>query len=170
MESERFTGIFTRLQSRLHQAARRMLGSDDEAADALQDAFCALWGRRGEIADERAAEGLAVVSVRNRCLDVLRRRSARPTVPLSDELGGNYAETAADDSVDDIYRRVDSLMHRVLSGRDRRILILRDYSGWEMADIAAELEMTEAAVRVALSRARRAVAAAYRSPSPQIHP
>lgn len=47
MESERFTGIFTRLQARLHHAASRMLGSDDEAADALQDAFCALWGRRG---------------------------------------------------------------------------------------------------------------------------
>ncbi len=61
MESEQLTGIFARLRQRLHRTARRMLGSDDDAADILQDAFCALWGRRRDIADENVAEGLAVV-------------------------------------------------------------------------------------------------------------
>ncbi len=138
-----------------------MLGSDDDAADILQDAFCALWGRRQDIADENVAEGLAVVSVRNRCIDVLRRRQSHGMVALSEV--PEYSEENPADSVDEIFRRVDSLIKTVLSGRDRRILILRDYSGWEIADIAAELGMTEAAVRVALSRARRTVAAAYNS-------
>ena len=163
MESERFTGIFTRLQARLHHAASRMLGSDDEAADALQDAFCALWGRRGEIVDERAAEGLAVVSVRNRCLDTLRRRRAHGTVALAD--GMEWAADTDDSDTRELYHRVDSLIKTVLSERDRRILLLRDYSGWEMADIAAELGLTETNVRVVLSRARRAVAKAYKSAS-----
>ena len=163
MESERFTGIFTRLQARLHHAASRMLGSDDEAADALQDAFCALWGRRGEIVDERAAEGLAVVSVRNRCLDTLGRRRAHGTVTLAD--GMEWAADTDDSDARELYHRVDSLIKTVLSERDRRILLLRDYSGWEMADIAAELGLTEANVRVVLSRARRAVAKAYKSAS-----
>ncbi len=102
-----------------------------------------------------------MVSVRNRCIDVLRRRQSHGMVALSEV--SEYSEENPADSVDEIFRRVDSLIKTVLSGRDRRILILRDYSGWEIADIAAELGMTEAAVRVALSRARRTVAAAYNS-------
>jgi len=165
MESERFTGIFTRLQSRLQQAARRMLGSDDEAADALQDVFCVLWGRRGEIADERAAEGLAVVSVRNRCLDAIRRRRTHETVATSElpELSDISDEREESDESDLVFRRVDSLIQTVLSERDRRILLLRDYSGWEIEDIAEEYGMTQANVRVALSRARRTVLKAYRN-------
>ena len=51
----------------------------------------------------------------------------------------------------------------MLSERDRRILLLRDYSGWEMEDIAIEFGMTQANARVALSRARRAILNAYKS-------
>ena len=161
MESERFTGIFTRMQSRLQSVARRMLGSDDEAADALQDAFCALWSCHKNIPDERAAEGMAVVSVRNKCLDALRRRSAHGTTELHEI--SDIAESSLDEITDEIYAGVDALIKTMLSERDRRILLLRDYSGWEMEDIAIEFGMTQANARVALSRARRAILNAYKS-------
>lgn len=161
MDSERFTGIFTRLQSRLRDRARQLLKNDDDAADALQEAFCSLWQRRDSIADERAAEGLSVVSVRNECLDALRRRDVRRGVdageieiPVEDDAGG-----------DALFDEVRQLIDATLSERDRRILFLRDYSGWEFADIAADTGLTEANVRVVLSRARRAVRQAYISHS-----
>ncbi len=79
--------------------------------------------------------------------------------------GMEWAADTDDSDTRELYHRVDSLIKTVLSERDRRILLLRDYSGWEMADIAAELGLTEANVRVVLSRARRAVAKAYKSAS-----
>lgn len=138
-----------------------MLGSDDEAADALQDAFCALWGCHENIPDERAAEGMAVVSVRNKCLDALRRRSAHGSAGLNEV--ADVAEDSHDENNDELFAGVDSLIKTMLSERDRRILMLRDYSSWEMEDIALEFGMTQANVRVALSRARRAVLNAYKS-------
>ncbi|MDE6335165.1 MAG: sigma-70 region 4 domain-containing protein, partial [Muribaculaceae bacterium] len=49
-----------------------------------------------------------------------------------------------------------------LSERDREILLLRDHSGWEFEEIAERFDMTPAAVRMALSRARKGVLKAYR--------
>ena len=158
MDAERFTDIFSRLQSKLRLVARRIVGNDDEAADAVQDAFCTLWRRREEVSDNGSLEGMMSVSVRNRCLNEVRRRSLHPESQLEE---GSVAASSNEDS-ESLFREVQTLMEQNLSERDREILLLRDHSGWEFEEIAERFDMTPAAVRMALSRARKGVLKAYR--------
>lgn len=158
MDAERFTDIFSRLQSRLRIVARRIVGSDDEAADAVQDVFCTLWRRREEVEDSLSLEGMVSVSLRNRCLNEVRRRSHHPETQLEE---GSYV-SSSDTDPESLFNEVQTLMEQILSERDRQILLLRDHSGWEFDEIAERFDMTPAAVRMALSRARKGVLKAYR--------
>ena len=72
-------------------------------------------------------------------------------------------ETAEDISdASDLYDEVNRIIGRVLSERERSVLMMRDRNGFEMDAIAARLEITEANVRLILSRARRKVRDCYR--------
>lgn len=168
MDAERFTDIFSRLQSRLRFVARRIVGNDEEAADAVQDVFCTLWKRREEVADNGSLEGMMSVSVRNRCLNEVRRRVQHPESQLEEEgytpSAHGYSDSLSSDSdADNLFCEVQTLMEQTLSERDREILLLRDHSGWEFEEIAEKFGMTPAAVRMALSRARKGVLNAYRA-------
>lgn len=164
MKEELLTSVFMRISSRLRLTARRML--DDEAVDdALQEAFVRLWSRRTDLDTENAVEGMAVTAVRNICIDTLRR----DTVRRHDDIDDNTAAAAVSDDTDDrrereeMYGEVSRLIDNTLSERDRRILYLRDRDGWEMEDIAAEMNISETNVRVILSRARKTIRQTYQN-------
>lgn len=151
-----------RIRGRLQAAARRLV--DDEAVDdALQDAFVRLWNRRTDLDTEVAVEGMAVTTVRNICIDTLRRDAVR----RHDDLDDSRSVAAVADDTDDLreraelYGEVSRLIDSSLSERDRRILYLRDRDGWEMEDIALELGISETNVRVILSRARKTIRQIY---------
>lgn len=151
-----------RIRERLRMTARRMV-DDDAVDDALQDAFVRLWGRRDDFDCESAVEGVAVTTVRNICIDTLRR----DTVRRHDNIDDNPSAAAVTDSGDtqqermELYAEVADLIERQLSERDRRILYLRDRDGWEMQDIAIETGLSEANVRVILSRSRKTIRQIY---------
>lgn len=148
-----------RLRPRLFQTARQIAGSDADALDALQEAFCRLWSRRESLQGESHAEGASVVAVRNAAIDTLRRRRQHTDVEAIDMMESSQ-QTARD--VDGLFEEVEAIIARELSDRDRRVLYLRDRYEYEIEAIAVEENMTEANVRVVLSRARRTVREAYR--------
>lgn len=143
--------LFQRLRPRLLAAGRRLLGNDDDASDAVQDTFEKLWKKSAS-----HSEAVVVTAMRNICIDSLRSR--KPTDPLTDSLP--VAET--DSETGALYHEVNQVIEQALSSRDREILILRDRDGWEFDSIAERTGLTEANVRVILSRARRTVRDVYR--------
>lgn len=97
-----------------------------------------------------------MTAVRHAAIDALRRR--RDVVGVE-----QLAEEAEDaDSADDLFGQVERLIETALSERDRKILYMRDRYGYDMESIARQTGLTEANVRVVLSRARRAVRECYR--------
>lgn len=159
MDSKSFTELFNRLKGRLHSTSRRILGNDDDADDALQDAFCAIWTRHNEL---EASEAMATVAVRNRSLDTLRRRAVRYGQGMVDSGSVDIPDQDNDNIEDDeTFTRVQALIDRILTHRDARILIMRDYEGAEISDIAIRTGVSETNVRVILSRSRKAVRLAY---------
>lgn len=162
MKEELLTSVFMRIKGRLRATAQRIV-SDDAADDALQDAFVRLWSRRGDLDSETAVEGMAVTTVKNICIDTVRRN----TVRRHDDIEDNPSAAAVTDEDDDtrerdeLYGEITSLIDKELSERDRRILYLRDRDGWEMEDIAAELGISEINVRVILSRCRKTIRQIY---------
>ena len=151
---------FQRLMPRLRAAGKRLLGNDDEAEDAIQDTFVKLWR---SVSEPSVSDGLVITSLRNTCIDNLRRRHQSDSSDL-----GDFVETetdTADEAQNALYDEVSRLIDSYLSPRDREILLMRDRDEFEMDAIAERMDMTEANVRVVLSRARRAVREAYR----QVH-
>lgn len=160
MDNEAMTSTFSRLRLRLLGMAQRITGNGDDAADAVQDAFARLWMRRSQLPGE-AAEGTAVVAVRNASLDAVRRRNARRSVPLeaaAAEAGEptQWAERA------EAYRQVRAIIDTRLTESQRRVLVMRDFEGRGFDEIAETLGISPESARMQLSRARKAVRECYR--------
>jgi RNA polymerase sigma-70 factor (ECF subfamily) len=83
-DSAAFGELAARHQGRLWAVALRTLGDREEAADALQDAMLSAYRNAASFrGDARVTTWLHRIVV-NACLDRVRRRAARPTVPLPD--------------------------------------------------------------------------------------
>lgn len=156
------TTVFLRIRPRLSAAARRLTPRNEEADDMVQETFCRLWGRRADIESDSHAEGALMTTLRNVCIDSLRRsHDAEQTAEMADR-----AVTADDEEYAELYDRVSHIIDRNLSERDREILLLRDRNGYEMDALAARFDTTEANIRLILSRARRTVRQIYRNQTP----
>ncbi len=155
MTQDFLTSAFRRLHSRLFAGSRRLVG-DDEAADTLQEAFVRLWNRRLSIREESEAEGMLTTTVRRLTIDSLRR-----TGRLAPEDEIPDADPPPEDNAEEIYERVNAIISRQLSDRDREILLKRDRDGWEFDAIASHYDLSESNVRLIVSRARKTVRTIY---------
>lgn len=151
-----------RLADGLRRMAASLLSDEDEAEDVLQDAFVRLWPRSPELADTDEAARLLTATVRNRSLDLLRRRAVRAETELSGQECTEPEDTPdAEAEAQDRFARVSELIESRLTPTASRILRRKEYDGASFEQIAAEFGMTETAVRMQLSRARRAIREAY---------
>lgn len=163
MKGDFLTIAFRRIRTRFKHCADR---NSEDSDDALQEAFCRLWGRKAEIADLSHAEGLLVKTTRNIRIDDLRERVAHPAVSLSEFADPPW--TPDDDDVTEIYGRVTQIAERHLTDRDREILYKREQDGMSFSEIADEFNLSEANVRMIVSRARKTLRSLYHNNSSNI--
>lgn len=136
------------LRERLYRFARCILGSAAEAEDVAHDTLERLWRRRAELAACRRPEAFALTSLRNACIDRLRRRGREEPLPSG--------FVAADDPFAGASERewVRAAMAR-LPLRQREVLHLKEIEGYAVHEIAALYGIEANQVRTILSRARR---------------
>src|SRR3954447_18560063 len=79
-----FDELGRRHRDRLWAVAMRTLADREEAADAVQDALLAAYRGAERFRGDSAVTTWLHRIVVNACLDRLRRRQSRPTVPLPD--------------------------------------------------------------------------------------
>ena len=84
-DHEAFGVLFARHRERLWAVALRTLGDTEEAADALQEAMISAFRRAGSFRGDSAVTTWLHRIVVNACLDRVRRRASRPTVPAGDD-------------------------------------------------------------------------------------
>ncbi len=151
MNSEEINREFIRLKDAAYRYAVSLLHDHNEAADATQDLYEKLWQRRLFIR-RNGFESLVMVSIRNICLDRIKaRQRGRQFTPLED------AEAPPNYRVDSDDKELSAIVHRLIAAlpdREREVLHLRDSEGLEFEHIAEIVGSTEAAVRMACSRAR----------------
>lgn len=155
MDETQFKEEARALRPVLARDARRYLGSADEAEDIVQDALLRLWQIRAELRSPMVA--LARVLVRNLSISALRSRKRTVSVEAID-VGDS---PAADDSR---YERIVSLLGQLPSWQ-QTIFRMRHMEGLDYADIAELTGTSAAAVRQAVSRARRTILQRYTSSS-----
>jgi RNA polymerase sigma-70 factor (ECF subfamily) len=155
---------------RMLAVARRLLRSDDDAADAVQEAFISAFRAIGNF------EGGAKLStwlhriVVNASLMRLRNRTRRPEVSIDELLpkfvddGGHIDEPRewrSPEPLDALERRETRERVRALIDRlptdYRTVLLLRDIEGLDTKETAELLGVTPNAAKIRLHRARLAL-------------
>ncbi len=158
---------FERERSHLRTVALRMLGSGDDADDAVQEAWLRL-NRTGGDGIEDLRAWLTTVTGRV-CLDMLRTRRARREVPVEIDLDDLLAsagrigpEGRAPTPEDEVLlaESVGLALHIVmdsLTPAERVAFVLRDIFDLPIGQIADVLGRSPDAVKMLASRARRRV-------------
>src|SRR5690349_8908685 len=84
-EKDAFAELVRRHRDRLWAVSLRTIGNPEDAADALQDALLSAYRSAGTYRGEAAVTTWLHRIVVNACVDRVRRKQARPTVPLPDD-------------------------------------------------------------------------------------
>jgi RNA polymerase sigma-70 factor, ECF subfamily len=159
----------------------RMLGSLQDAEDAVQETLLAAWRGRERFEGRASLRAWLYRIATNRCLNALRDRRRRPREvppmveppeptrrvepiwlePYPDVLLDGLADTAPGPEAR--YEMSESVALAFVAGlqrlppRQRAALVLRDVLGFRTAEVAEMLDSSEASVNGALQRARAQV-------------
>src|SRR6478752_2626402 len=130
-----------------------------EAEDVVQEVLLAVHLKRGTWDPARPIGPWLSAIVRNKLIDSLRRRGRHVSVPIEDVM----ETVASDDQTTDAMDRLDAI-HLLERLKDPQRDIVRSISigGAGIRETAERLGMSEGAVRVALHRALKKLAAFYR--------
>ena len=153
-----FEEIVRRHRDRLWAVALRTMREPEEAADALQDALISAYRAAGAFRGDSAVTTWLHRIVVNACLDRIRRRQVRSTVPLPEEGPGEPADGRDRMAERDTALAVEAALG-TLPVEQRAAITLVDIEGYSVADTAAMLGVAEGTVksRCARGRARLAV-------------
>lgn len=159
MEKQNLTSAYLRLRSRLKAMAATILKNEDDADDALQEAFSRLWAYK-EMSESHEIDGLAVVAVRRVCISYLRKRSIRLSVPIED------TPVAYDDTAEKVWdnEAVRDLTVKLMSKLSPLQKAVFDMvcQGMDNDVISLRLGMSEESVRQNLCRARKILRDEYK--------
>jgi RNA polymerase sigma-70 factor (ECF subfamily) len=158
----------------------RMLGNYDDADDIVQEVFLRAWRHRTSYAARSTVRAWLYKIATNACLDFIKanRRKARdyrvpplvePTRPVDPPADVSWLQPVPDQALEPETRGSDPAAAAIsretvelaflvaiqrLPARQRAVLILTDVLDWPVAEAAALLEISVAAVKSALQRAR----------------
>ncbi len=167
-----------RYAGRMRAVAQRLLGCEDDSADAVQDSFCAALAAIDRFAGRAALSTWLHRIVVNACLMQLRSRRRRPVVSIDElwsaggamdhrkqppaprtplaplaprsEQPGNQMEST------ETRQQIRACINR-LPETHRRVLLLRDIEERDTAETAELLGLSISAVKTRLHRARQAL-------------
>ena len=153
-----FEELVRRHRDRLWAVALRTMREPEEAADALQDALISAYRAAGSFRAESAVTTWLHRIVVNACLDRIRRRQVRPTLPLPEEGPGEPADRRDRMAERDTAMAIEEALGQ-LAVEQRAAITLVDIEGYSVADTAQILGVAEGTVksRCARGRARLAV-------------
>src|SRR5262245_15036036 len=159
LDHAQLTDVITRCHTRMVAAAARVLNDEDEARDAVQDAYLQAVRHLGQF-DHRARLSTWLHRVvLNAALMRLRARRRRPVEPLD---AATLIDGAADIEATVQRRQMRLLVQRSLSeipAPQRTVLVRREMEDGDAAQVARELGVTRSALKLRAHRARRALRA-----------
>lgn len=146
-DPDAFGELFRRHRDRMWAIALRTMGDPEEAADALQDALISAFRRAGSFRGEAAVTTWLHRIVINACLDRIRRRAVRPTVPLVDQ--------PVPDPTGDREIRLDvTAALAQIPAEQRAALVLIDMQGYSVEEAATILGVPAGTVKSRCARGR----------------
>lgn len=151
-----FEALVRRYSARMGALARRLLGSNSDVDDVVQESFVLAWRDLATLADPGAFGGWLSRIVSRQCFDHLR--SYRHTAQLADH-HQSAPESQSPHQVTQTRLNYLALADVInaLPDDQRRTWVLREVESYSYDDIAELLELPTSTVRGLLARARRTV-------------
>ncbi len=159
-----FNTLILHYQDAVFNTALRILGDEDLAQDAAQEAFLSAFRN---LATFRGGSFKAWImrTVTNACYDELRRRKRRPTIPLEpNSSNGEEIDSPkwlADSSMTPAEKaEANELEHTIQRCLDtlpadfRTVIVLADIQGMDYSEIAAAVRAPLGTIKSRLARAR----------------
>ena len=152
MNAQQFQDHILCYSDKLYRMALSVLKDKSLSQDAYQELMMRLWEKRKQLEVIENRQAFLLTSMRNLCLDMLRKQ------PTNGELSphaaypdpGPHQLTEETDTVNTINRMID-----LLPEMQRTIIRMKDVEEMEITEIAGMMSITENAVAVNLSRARK---------------
>jgi RNA polymerase sigma factor (sigma-70 family) len=144
---------------RLLGLARRMLGTAEEAEDALQNALASTWVARAKLDPQKPVAAYLTTVTLNKCRDRLRRRKVtqflgfgtfEPDMPVAAVQPDAETEIADREELEMVSRAIDRLPVRL-----REALVLVAIDGRSQREAAELLGVTEKTIETRVYRARQ---------------
>ena len=161
-DREAFDQLMAAHERSVLRTAHALLGNREDARDAAQEVFLRVFRHFHRFDPQREfGPWLYRVAV-NVCRDVHRRRARMPAAPLDDLDPAVLARPADQEKHADAADRLRAIRDalRLLSAREREVVVLRDVEGLSTAEVARTLGCMEITVRSHLSRGRLKLQAA----------
>lgn len=138
-------------QDSFYRVARSRLHSDEDAADAIQEALLSGWERRETLREPAFFKTWMIRILINKCNDILRKHPKTESLdfvpePYTQDMEGNMMFEA---------------MLQNLSEKNRTVLTLYYGDEYTIQEIAQILEISESAVKQRLKRGRKEILKAY---------
>lgn len=156
-----FEALVDEYERKLLRFAWRTLGDRQDAEDVVQDTLVKAWRSLDALAEPAAFGTWIYRMTSNRCTDVLRRRTSRPSDASDPEDLGHHVDGSA--SVERSVEARTALEHfseilQTLSSEQRVTWVLHQMEGLSYAEVAETLGISEGSVRGRIHRARTAIA------------
>ncbi len=143
-------------KDKLFRLAKRLLVSTEEAQDATQEIVLKLWKSKDKMASYKNVEAFAMTMTKNYCYDRLKSKQAQNLKIVHNNYKDESVALQKQIEVNDSLQWVAKIMN-TLPEQQRLVVQFRDIEQYEFSEIAKILDMKETAVRVTLSRARKAI-------------
>lgn len=151
-----FDALVRRYAPLMRAYARRLLRSDEEADDVMQEALIAAWQDMSSLRDGSAVKSWLMRIVSHRAIDAGRRRKSHGNVDEEYELEDTSTTPEQAAVAGSAQRALNEALAR-LPEEQRQCWILREFGGQSYEEIAKALEISVTSVRGRLARARTAL-------------
>jgi RNA polymerase sigma-70 factor (ECF subfamily) len=150
---ERYAVLVRRYRDRYARYASRMLGSDDVAEDAVQDALVRAFDRLADCREPDKFAGWLFLILRNRCFAERRRRQreGRPLEPTDEAFAGPDRPDGAYERVERTRALEQALVH--LTPEQREVFVLKHVEGLAYEEIGRLTGATIASLKMRMHRA-----------------
>lgn len=155
-----FEALLAPHERKLYALCLRMMGNPEDAADCLQEAMLHAWRAMASYKRTASFATWCYRIASNACVDMLRRKKARPAASL-DVLGEAGFSPPAGPSADPQAQAEAAARRQLLQAgiaalpEDQRLaLILRDVQGFSYEEVAQMTDTTLGTVKSRINRAR----------------
>lgn len=156
MTVEEFKNKVLPVKNKLYRLAYRLMNSQADAEDVVQEVFLKLWSRKEKLNEYRSMEAFAMVMTKNLCFDKLKLKSRNQQELNEDKIELNSENLETHLEMKNTVSKIHEIIQE-LPEQQKLVIQLRDIEQCDFDEIAEITDMNLNTIRVTLSRARKKV-------------